>query len=82
MIDGQLDLATRAYFESETKTNRGAMRVTLPRLLKYYRGDFGTDRESILFAAKHVAEGDAAWLRENADRVDVDYGDYDWSIVH
>jgi hypothetical protein len=40
-IDEQLDLATRAYLESEVEVDASENVVRVPRILSWFRGDFG-----------------------------------------
>lgn len=77
-IGEQLDLATAAYFASEARVDRAAHTVTLPRLLKYYRSDFG---DVVAFAAKHLPAEDGAWIDENRKHVRVRFAPYDWTIT-
>lgn len=79
-IDAELELATRAYVRAETAIDREGRRVTLPRLLRIYRADFGPAGSRLRFVDTRLDEDDAEWLRENRDRVHIDYGDYDWTI--
>jgi len=80
-LEAQLDLATRSYFSAEASVDREGGKVTLPHLLKLYAADFGDRRAQLEFAVQHLGADDAAWLRENADRARVGYGDYDWTIA-
>ena len=77
-IGEQLDTATAAYFASEASVDRAACAVTLPRLLKYYRHDFG---DLLAFAAKHLPTEDGAWLLENSKRARVRFAPYDWTVA-
>ena len=70
-IDAQLDLATASYLEQEVEydPDRGVVRV--PRLMLWYRGDFGGGSEirEILQEFGCVPEGESFRVR---------YQGYDW----
>jgi hypothetical protein len=72
-IDEQLDLATDAYLSSEVEYDAEADVATVPRLCRWYRGDFGGPA------------GVRAMLREHgivppdADP-DLRYDEYDWRL--
>lgn len=73
-VDAQLDVATRAYFDTEVRID-GATLV-LPYLCRLYRGDFPDARA---FAADHLDEARAAWIRAHPD-APVRWGPYRWRI--
>lgn len=77
-IDDQLDTATAAYFATDASVDRERRTLTLPRLMKYYRADFG---DALAFAATHLPAEDAAWIRENRARIRVRFGPYDWTLA-
>jgi hypothetical protein len=78
-LEAQLDLATRAYVEGETKIDRERRRVSLPKLLDLYAKDFG-DRAAVLaFACRHLAPADAEWIRSSSPSIG--FASYDWTIV-
>lgn len=71
-IDAQLDRATRGYLETETTYDPEEGVVTVPKLLSWYRGDFGGKRGTVRFLREHdVIPADAT--------PDVAYAPYDWS---
>jgi hypothetical protein len=78
-LDAQLRQATRDYLAAEASIDPEAGVLTLPRLMKIYRGDFGDRRTQIAFAAHHVPELSEAM--SGIDRLEVAYGGYDWTIV-
>ncbi len=84
-IDGQLDLATRAYLQAETLIDRDEPRVKLPYLLKLYKPDFGGSRkEALRFVSDRLPGPDGDWLRAQVEGegegVHVGWSDYDWAI--
>jgi hypothetical protein len=72
-IDEELDLATRSYFDADVEYDPDAGRVYVPRLLLWYRGDFGGRSGIYRFLETYgaIPEG---------ERPTVKYRDYDWSL--
>jgi len=79
-LDEQLDAATRAYLQTETRLETEPRRVTLPRLMRLYAVDFGDRDEQLRFAARYLPQL-ADWLGERTARVRVAYGRFDWSVA-
>ncbi|MFN8215129.1 MAG: DUF547 domain-containing protein [Solirubrobacterales bacterium] len=78
-LDSQLELATRAYLQAESRVDAARRQVWLPRLMRLYRADYG-DREAQLdFAARHLPE--LAEQRAAAGRLTVRYGRFDWAAA-
>jgi Protein of unknown function, DUF547 len=77
-LDDQLELATRAYLEQEVSVVE--CRVTLPRLMRLYRADFGRREPQLEFAAARVPEVEAC-LRGQREQVRVGYGRFDWNAA-
>lgn len=78
-IDEQLDLATRAYLRAEAALDVGRRRVTLPRLMRLYRADFGDRDTQLALAACHLPS--VRELRDaRGERLAVRYGRFDWSV--
>ena len=69
-IDAELDVATTAYLENETRREHGALSV--PRLLLYYRGDFGGRAGIYAFLERHG-------VLEPGERPKIRYRSYDWT---
>lgn len=72
-IDAQLDLAASAYLRAECRYDPASNRVEVPRLLLWFRGDFGGP-EGILHMLKRsniIPAGASPGLR---------YRTYDWSL--
>jgi hypothetical protein len=72
-IDAQLDLATGSYLGSEVEYDPGAGVVRVPRLLLWFRGDFG-GRDGILGLLRDhdcIPAGASPRIR---------YREYDWSL--
>mmetsp|Transcript_38640 Transcript_38640/g.98025 ORF Transcript_38640/g.98025 Transcript_38640/m.98025 type:complete len:322 (-) Transcript_38640:132-1097(-) len=89
-LEQGLDLATRAFVESDLRVERdagstGAARVTLSKILDWYGSDFGADEAAVLGrlqgflpeeSAQHAALAEA--LRRPAAELQVTYREYDW----
>lgn len=78
-LDAQLRLATRSYLDQETRVDREGGVLTLPRLMRIYRGDFGDRRAQIAFVARYLPE--VASMLSRIDTLGVEYADYDWTIA-
>jgi hypothetical protein len=74
-LDDQLDLAARAYLDGAVTYDRRTDTVTVPRILLWYRGDFGGLAGVWAFLDAHDAlpPGASAGSRLRHD-------DYDWSL--
>jgi len=77
----QLDTATREYFAAHAQLDQRARRLYLPRLMKYFRGDFGNRESALRFAASHLEPEPGRWVLQHARELRIDYTDYDWTIV-
>ncbi len=77
-LEQQLELATRAYVQSEVRIERNLVR--LPRLMRLYRADFGGRAEQLEFAASRLPELRDR-LAERPERPRVRYGRFDWTAV-
>jgi hypothetical protein len=71
-LDADLEQATRAYLAGETRWLDGG-RLLLPRLLLWYRGDFGGRRGIRALLERHG-------LVEAGGSLRVRYGSYDWTL--
>jgi hypothetical protein len=72
-IDAQLDLAAGGYLAAEATYDAESRVVTVPRLMLWFRGDFGGRRGTLRFLREYdVIPADRA--------PDIDYADYDWSL--
>ena len=76
----QLERAARAYLAAESELDRERGRLVLPGLMKLYREDFGTEAERLDFAADHLPEDDADWIRANRDRIRISWSRFDWTL--
>ncbi len=79
-LDAQLELATRAYLESETEVDPEQGRVTLPRLMRLYRGDFGDRDQQLEFAAARLPAV-REFLDGGSQHTRVGYGRFDWRVA-
>ena len=79
-IDAQLDLATRSYLTAETEVDPDRGRVTLPRLLRLYRADFGARGARLALVAAHVPAV-RELLERRGDGLRVRSGRFDWTVA-
>jgi hypothetical protein len=72
-INTQLDLATRAYLQSESVYNEEQNVVSIPILFKWFRADFGGKNSIIQILKKNkiVPENETPGIR---------YNKYDWTL--
>ncbi len=78
-LNERLDEEAQAYFDQPRnfRMDEGRHEVTLPRILDWFKEDFGTTQENVLrFVAKYRPE-EADKLRQGGWKVS--YFDYDWS---
>jgi hypothetical protein len=72
-LNADLERATGAYLAGESARPGDGRELVVPRLLRWYRGDFG-GREGVLSLLRRhgvLAAGDSSRLR---------YADYDWTL--
>ncbi|WP_336328343.1 DUF547 domain-containing protein [Halovenus sp. HT40] len=73
-IDRQLDVATEGYLDAHVEYDPHDGRASLPRLMLWYRGDFGRKRDLLEFlvAYNQLPPG---------TRPRLSYQDWDWSMA-
>ncbi len=82
-LDEQLDLAARSFINGpDVRVDRARGRIALSQIFEWYAEDFGTTRaEVVRFVGRYLDDaGLAQYVRENADRLTVEYLRYDWSL--
>lgn len=72
-IDADLERATGAYLTSESARSPDGRDLRVPRLLYWYRGDFGGRRGILILLRRHGLIGADETLR-------LRYADYDWTL--
>jgi len=72
-LDADLERATATYLVSESSRSPDGTEVRVPRLLRWFRGDFGGGAGIRTLLRRHgvLAEGEAPRIR---------YADYDWTL--
>jgi len=70
-VDDQLDTATRSYLDATVEYDASAGVVRVPRVFRWFPGDFGGRSGVRAFLARYDQLPDG--------RVDIDYLDWDWS---
>jgi Protein of unknown function, DUF547 len=79
-LDAQLEAATGAYLEAESTVDAERCEVRLPRLMRLYRGDFGSPAEQLRFAARYLpALGPCLDERSRPPRLR--YARFDWTVA-
>ena len=79
-LEEQLQLATRSYLQAEAGLDADRGRLTLPRLMRLYRADFGHRREQLAFAAAHLPDV-ADCLGEGGTELKLGYARFDWTAA-
>ena len=72
-LDTDLERATAAYLVAESARSADGGVLTMPRLLRWYRGDFGGRAGFLVMLRRHGVIGPDETPR-------LRYGDYDWSL--
>ena len=72
-LDADLERATGAYLAAESARSAGRTELMAPRLLRWYRGDFGGRAGILALLRRHglIGPDETPRLR---------YGDYDWTL--
>ncbi len=72
-LDADLERATAAYVVAESARSADGREVRVPRLLRWYRGDFGGRSGTLALLRRHgvIGPDEAPRLR---------YADYDWTL--
>jgi hypothetical protein len=73
-IDAELDRATRSYLDATVSYDAEAARVTIPKVFRWFRGDFGGKAGILAFLRRYdqLSPDAAPGFR---------YRDWDWSLV-
>jgi GH15 family glucan-1,4-alpha-glucosidase len=82
-LDDQLEVSGRTFINSggaEVDRSRGLVRLS--QVFRWYGEDFAKSREELLhFVAGYLYnEKDRAFLQNKADRIKIEYFDYDWRL--
>ena len=82
-IDSQLDIAAGNFVESDVDIDMQRQTITLSKVFKWYRFDFGSQTDLIYFIEKYRDNQDEKdFLRNYASRLKIKYFSYDWSLNH
>lgn len=82
-LDAQLDDAMRIWMADPgkgLKLDRGGSTIRLSKIYDWFEEDFAKQGGAVKFAAQYAPEDTRAWLEANANRVDIEYFDYDWRV--
>lgn len=73
-LESQLDLATKAYLTGEAEYDRATNIMHLPKLMSWFRADFGGKKGMIKILRKHgIIAADAS--------PKIKFKDYDWTLT-
>jgi hypothetical protein len=78
-VDSELERAARAYLDAESEVDSDGS-LTLPGLMKLYRGDFGGREGVLAFAIAHLQAETAARVSDAGTEVRVRYSRFDWKM--
>lgn len=72
-LDAQLELATKAYLSGEAEYDSGNNTLKLPKLMSWFRRDFGGKKGAINILKKHN-------LLPAAAKPKIEFKDYNWNL--
>ncbi len=81
-IDNQMDMATATFINGDdVKIDKEKSKMKLSKIFKWYKKDFGTDKDLALFFAKYRTNSDDKdFLTQKAGKISFSYLDYDWGL--
>lgn len=79
-LNAQLDTATRDTLGRSVRIEAGRNTLTVPKSLLWYEKDFGNRERILAFVADYVDADTGAYIRQHADRLTLDYLDFDWTL--
>jgi hypothetical protein len=82
-IDEQLDSAGKRYLSQDKgmTIDKDSATVSVSMIFNWFGSDFGkTEAEQLVALSQYLDKEDAAFIRENADKIKVNYIDYNWSL--
>jgi len=83
-IDKELDIASSSFINGGgVIVNLGKKKLSLSRIFKWYKADFGGRRGIIEFILKYIKDGtEKDFLAKNNYKLRIEYQKYDWSLNH
>jgi hypothetical protein len=84
-LDGQLELASKNFVNSDVSVDRRNGVVSLSSIFRWYRADFGGQAGVINFLIEHLPTNEPndrrrSWLSDHKTGMQFDYHPYDWSL--
>ena len=82
-IDSQLQLAAESFINSpQVKILPQEGTVSISKIFKWYKGDFGGNDSALLTLLLHFLDGGEkkTFLQENRDKIRIRYQPYDWNL--
>lgn len=84
-LNSELEVATAEYLQENTIIQAGMNQIKLPRLLKWFRGDFAegqSDMELVNFAMRYISpkqQVETHTCNKEAPKLIVQFAKYDWA---
>lgn len=81
-IDKQMDMAATTFINGDDiKIDSSKSRMKISKIFKWYKKDFGNDKDLALFLSKYRNNPeDKKFLEEKAGKISIAYFDYDWGL--
>ena len=80
-VDKELDECTAEFIRDNVKIDKENNKLELSTIFRWFDEDFKKDYESpTKFVAKYLDKDSAQYLKQNADKLQTDYLDYDSSV--
>lgn len=80
-VDELLDEVAAEYLGRHVELDRGAAKLRIPKLFKWYKKDFGNDLDVVEFIAKHLPDPESRdYLLSNQRKISLAYLDFDWQL--
>jgi hypothetical protein len=81
VLDGQLDLAAKAFLSAEVQINRERGQVSLPAIFRWFQGDFGGERGVLAFLLEHMPQSsEYDWLAQQQRSARFTYRPHNWTL--
>ncbi|MCP4681165.1 MAG: DUF547 domain-containing protein [Desulfobacterales bacterium] len=84
ILDGQLDIAANNFINSsEVLILPEKNKLFLSQIFKWYANDFGGSKKMFQFLLKYLNKDEKyIFLKENINKINVEYLFYDWNLNH
>ena len=81
-IENQMSLAATTFINgTDVIIDKEKNKITLSKIFKWYKKDFGSDKDLVMFLAKYRNDlDDKNYLNERVGKLNFSYLEYDWSL--